>query len=252
LIIHVTDDCGILHDVGITVAVQRLPALTLSVNTDAAPTNMGLTRTVSVIADAPPTIAAGGITFSVDNEPTALAFERMTSPINATATPGMNQVAIAIQPGPAPTSDTVATLFYATLAGSTFSPAVTLSGVATTSTCATVSGSGAAVIQLTPPGCELGTLRVQPFTTGLYSLFPNPVTKGTEGTQVTYGTVEEGVVSIRLCDAFGRVVLTPVDGQRGPGRYSTILALGSLPNGVYSLSMRSGRYRESREVLIMK
>lgn len=245
----VTDDCGIAHNVDVTMNIRSAPPLQLSLRTAAGPTRVGMERKVYLVATPPSSVASGNFSFTVANEPTALEFDSIATQCSTTIVRGANNHTITFNTCSLPASDTIATLYYQTLVGSTLSPTVTLLNAATTNTCDTVSGAGAATINLLPPGCELGTVVVHPFASGIQAVYPNPAT----GTIViTYATVQEGYVALVLCDPLGSTVQTIVQTSLKPGVYSVECDTRSLMSGVYHLMLQTGSKILQREMLIMR
>src|SRR5208283_1547101 len=160
-----------------------------------------------------------------------------------------SSAAITLQVTATPSSDTLAVLYYQTLEGETFSPAVSLQTASTENTCDTVMASGSATLTLLPPGCELGTLVAQPYATSFIGIFPNPV-NGTATVQ--YSTGENAYVSLTLCDELGRTVQTIINSLHKPGLYSISFDTYKLWNGIYFLTMKEGEYFGVKEMFQLK
>jgi hypothetical protein len=140
-------------------------------------------------------------------------------------------------------------LYYKTLVGSTLAPTVSLQSATTTNACDTVTGSGSATLALQAPGCELGTVNVQPFTSALQAAFPNPAT---DMTTVTYSTIEDATVTIDLRNALGKTALPVVNAYLKPGVYSATIDTRVLKTGVYFLRMQAGEFNCVKELLILR
>jgi hypothetical protein len=78
-----------------------------------------------------------------------------------------------------------------------------------------------------------------------------PPTIVRSGASVSYALPQAGKVVLLLQDAAGRVVQTLAGGHREAGRYSERLSAAGLPAGVYLLTLRTGRTRLSRKVVLM-
>lgn len=246
--IHVTDECRVVHDVVVTITVDNAAPMQLSLRSDPAASRIGDERMVYVVGT-PASGAVGQWSCTITNEPTALQFNHVASSCTIVPTIGVNTVSFALAGCPVSVSDTIATLYYQTLVGSTLAPTVTLSNVATTQPCNTVSGAGSATINLLAPGCELGTVRVYPFTSMIQSVYPNPAT-GT--TTIAYSTIEAANVRIDVRDALGRTAQTLVNREHTPGSYSVEMDSRGMPAGLYYLVMQEGMRTRVREVSVVK
>lgn len=246
--IHVTDDCGIAHDVAVTIDVHSLPPLAIALQSDAMTLPLGTERSIRVIAS-PPGSVASGMTFAVTNEPTALFFDSVSSRGTIIAARTGNTVQFRVASEPWSGSDTMATLHYRTLVGSTLAPTVTLENVSTVNACNVVTGSGSAAIALLPPGCELGTVAVHPYTTAIQSIYPNPATGITT---ITYSTIEEANVTMEVHDALGRTVRSLVNAMHKPGQYIATFDPQEMTSGVFYVVMHAGKYSAMKELLLMQ
>jgi hypothetical protein len=246
-IVLMTDDCGAQRRTPVVVDVQPSPTVALSVRADPDPKAIGTERAVYVLAW-PGSSLSGGISFTVENEPTALQFDSARTSCAASVTSGVNAVTIVLASCQAG-SDTLAVLYYRTLIGSTLSPDVRIADASAVSVCDTVRAAAGATIALLPPGCELGTILVNPFSTALQSIYPNP---GSDAISVTYSTIEDATVTIEVCDALGRSVRTIENTFRTHGIYMTAFDARSLANGVYSITIREGKHTDEREILLSR
>ena len=70
-------------------------------------------------------------------------------------------------------------------------------------------------------------------------VFPNPAR---DRTNVTYALSESDEVAVTLSDQTGRLITRTPFSQETEGRHRTILDLGSIPSGVYVLSLVSRKY----------
>jgi len=245
--IHVTDECGVNHDIAATLNIGMMPPLVLSLKPITSSVKIDSEITVTVLATPTSSAIGSGITFTIYNDPTALHFDSVLSPCGASIIQSDSITSIMLSG--CPDTNKIAILYYQTLAGSTLTPIVSLINESTANTCLTVSGTDTETISLVPPGCELGTVIVQPFTSSLQSVYPNP---STDMTTVTYSTVENANVMIELRDALGRTVRSIVNSLQKPGEYTATFDAHPLPDGMYFLMMREGEYRDANELLILK
>jgi hypothetical protein len=246
--VHIADDCGGNHDVTLSVTVRTHPPLVLSLQTFASAAKVSTERQVYLIATPLPSFT-NGITFTIANEPTALYFDSIVSACGITSTIGLNTVSFAVNNCPLLVSDTIATLYYRTLVGSTLVPQIFLRDVSITQPCDTASGADSASINLLAPGCELGTVIVHPFTTAIQSIAPNPATGITT---IAYSTIEQTTVRLEIYDALGRVVRALVNQQLSPGRYAASLDTRALASGMYYVGLRAGSFVQMSELLLMR
>lgn len=247
--IHVADECGVVRDAALSVTVRKHFPSTLTVRSDSQVLPIGTERKVFVVADASTSIS-DGMSFTVDNEPTALYCDSVTSSGNIVVTRGANTTSVTIVHFPFPlNSDTLAILYYTTLVGSTLTPQVNLHNVSTIESCDAVAGTGSTTLALLPAGCELGTVLVHPFTTAIQSIYPNPATGVST---ITFSTVSEAPLSLIVYDALGREVQTLYHGSRKPGLYSAAFDTHGLASGAYHLIMRVESLLLSKELMIVR
>jgi hypothetical protein len=90
---------------------------------------------------------------------------------------------------------------------------------------------------LFPAVFSLGQNRPNPF---------NPVSV------VSFDVPERARVTLTLYDVNGREVRTLADAEYEPGSYSVTLDAKGLPSGVYFYRMTSGRFQESRKLVLLK
>lgn len=246
-VVHVVDECG-AHDVTITINVRYLPPLQFTLHTNPSPALIGSTQRVFVVATPLGALTdASNASFTITNEPTALSFDHALTSNTVSVVPGTNAVRLSVVGDQSITSDTIATLFYKTLVGSTLAPSLQLLNTKTTNACQAVTGAGTATINLLPPGCELGTVRVHPFTSSIQSVYPNPATGATT---INYATIENANVTIEVFDALGRRTQTLIDATHQPGTYSVMLDAHGMAAGVYCITLREGKYLDKRELVV--
>ncbi len=78
---------------------------------------------------------------------------------------------------------------------------------------------------------------------------PNPV--GATGTDIPFSIAFDGYVEIRIVNAAGEVVNTPIAQNMKAGSYSVRIP-ADLPNGAYFLEMTSGEYKQLRKFTVAK
>ena len=78
---------------------------------------------------------------------------------------------------------------------------------------------------------------------------PNPV--GATGTDIPFSIAFDGYVEIRIVNAGGEVVNTPIAQNMKAGSYSVRIP-ADLPNGAYFLEMTSGEYKQLRKFTVAK
>jgi hypothetical protein len=85
-----------------------------------------------------------------------------------------------------------------------------------------------------------------------YSLsqnFPNPFNAGT---RIPYGVGAEEWITIKIFSIIGTEIATLVDEPKNAGRYSVDFPSHELPSGLYLCRMISGKFQETRKLLLMK
>jgi len=78
---------------------------------------------------------------------------------------------------------------------------------------------------------------------------PNPITAAA---QVTYDIAIPGVVQLGLYNMLGQETLPIVNGVEGAGHYVAFIPANTLPQGSYLLVLKSGKYRESKRVVVVR
>lgn len=91
--------------------------------------------------------------------------------------------------------------------------------------------------------CNITHLVVNPNATVLEQSVPNPAS---ERVRITFNTVEDTRVCVRIFDMLGREVLRPIDTFQRHGRYLLDIDLRSLPPGTYSYMLDAGVYHASK------
>jgi hypothetical protein len=84
----------------------------------------------------------------------------------------------------------------------------------------------------------------------IVNVYPNPFM---EKVTISYETMEKGIVSISLFDAFGkelRVILDNVN--QIAGKHMTVMNAGNLSNGIYLLKVRTPEYTIIKRILLLR
>ncbi len=79
--------------------------------------------------------------------------------------------------------------------------------------------------------------------------YPNPFNPSTT---IKYSIPRATHVKLMIYDALGRIIKTPVDGEKSAGNYSVNFEGGNLPSSVYFYQIRAGKYVETRKMLLLK
>jgi hypothetical protein len=79
--------------------------------------------------------------------------------------------------------------------------------------------------------------------------YPNPVR---ERTVINFKTNNTGHVTIKLYDQTGKVVKILTDQLYEPGDHKLEAELSHLPNGNYNYQLKSGFFKDSRALIILK
>ena len=79
--------------------------------------------------------------------------------------------------------------------------------------------------------------------------FPNPFNPSTT---IRFDVASRGHVSLTVTDALGREVRRLVEEVKEPGRYSTEFDARGFASGVYFYTLRSGRFTETKRLLLLK
>ncbi|MBN2092223.1 family 10 glycosylhydrolase [candidate division KSB1 bacterium] len=79
--------------------------------------------------------------------------------------------------------------------------------------------------------------------------YPNPFNAVTK---ISYLIFNENFVTLKIFDLAGREMKTLVRANQKPGRYEIILNANDLPNGLYLYQLRSGNFKESKKLILLK
>lgn len=87
---------------------------------------------------------------------------------------------------------------------------------------------------------------------GEYSLrqnYPNPFNPSTT---ISYSIPGEAFVQLKIYDMLGREVSTLINGVQARGEHKVQFNASNLPSGIYVCSLQSGRFKESRKLMLLK
>jgi hypothetical protein len=79
--------------------------------------------------------------------------------------------------------------------------------------------------------------------------YPNPFR---DQTRITYCVPVRCRVTLTICDSAGEIIEQLVDEVKPAGAYEVIWKARDLPCGIYLSLMRSGRFRETRKMSLLR
>ncbi|HEV8537468.1 MAG TPA: FG-GAP-like repeat-containing protein, partial [Bacteroidota bacterium] len=100
-----------------------------------------------------------------------------------------------------------------------------------------------------PPGPNTPAQGPAPSRYTLAQNYPNPFNPSTE---VRFGVMSLGFVSLKVFDVLGREVARIVNEERQPGEYTERWDASGMPSGVYYYRLRAGAYSETRRMLLVR
>ena len=89
----------------------------------------------------------------------------------------------------------------------------------------------------------------QSFNFNLYQNYPNPFNPETV---ISYTLPERNVVSIKIYDVIGKEVSTLINKEQNAGTHKINFNAGKLTSGVYFYQMVSGKYKETKKMLLLE
>lgn len=78
---------------------------------------------------------------------------------------------------------------------------------------------------------------------------PNPASSFV---RIPYGVGLDGITSIKIYNSMGELVFEPVYTEQKAGDYELNLSTNTLPSGVYIITLSSGHYTETKQMIISK
>jgi hypothetical protein len=249
LIIHYQGGDSVIPVHATVIAGSGGAALSLSGPGDIA--RPGVPRVVTLNANPIAQVAgAGAFRVIIQHDSSTLELSSVSSPSAITSRvedKASGLVTLTFAGCPAGTTNPIAALTYQTLVGPTLSPQVSLLSASSSSTCMTVQGLTPVTLMLSPLGCEIGTLDVTRFTSGIISITPNPTS---DNIQIDYGLVETVPVRIELENMLGQTVDVIENDAAKPGNFTASFSLHGLTSGSYFVIYRAGATREVRNIAL--
>ncbi|HZV13615.1 MAG TPA: choice-of-anchor D domain-containing protein, partial [Candidatus Kapabacteria bacterium] len=89
-------------------------------------------------------------------------------------------------------------------------------------------------------------------TNALAQNYPNPVTSNGQMVTITYETVADTHVLLRVFDIYGREVARLVDGDVPHGKYVVGFDAHNLPNGTYYYTIDAGLFHAARHLVVLR
>lgn len=95
----------------------------------------------------------------------------------------------------------------------------------------------------------INTEKEVPNNFSLIQNYPNPFNPVTI---IKYSVKETGNVTIKIFDPLGREIALLVNEERAPGSYQVEFNAKNMPSGVYYYQLTSGRYSETKKLVLLK
>jgi aminopeptidase N len=83
----------------------------------------------------------------------------------------------------------------------------------------------------------------------LYQNFPNPFNPVT---QITYDIPKRALVTLKVYNAIGQLVIQPVNEMKEAGNYLLEFDASNLPSGVYYYEIKAGSFTDSKKMVLVK
>lgn len=108
-------------------------------------------------------------------------------------------------------------------------------------------------IAISPVLSAIQDQHIQPYKYELKQNYPNPFNPETV-INYSVGAIHESSihVSLKVYDLLGKEVQTLVDKNESAGEYSVIFDASNLPSGVYFYRIESGRFKETRKMILIR
>ena len=100
-----------------------------------------------------------------------------------------------------------------------------------------------------PEKIVAGSDSEEPREYSLLQNYPNPFNPTTT---ISYSILENGLVTLKVFDILGREVAELVNDLKQAGSYSVIFNATNLPSGIYFYTLNSGRFTETKKLLLLK
>jgi len=79
--------------------------------------------------------------------------------------------------------------------------------------------------------------------------FPNPFNPSTK---IKFSVPEQGIVQIKVFNVLGKEIKTLLNDYRRAGKYEVVFDAGNLPSGIYFYRIVSGKYKETKKMILLK
>jgi aminopeptidase N len=83
----------------------------------------------------------------------------------------------------------------------------------------------------------------------LYQNYPNPFNPVT---QITYDIPKRSLVTLKVYNAIGQLIMQPVNEIKEAGNYTLKFDASNLPSGVYYYEIQAGTFTDSRKMVLIK
>jgi hypothetical protein len=100
-----------------------------------------------------------------------------------------------------------------------------------------------------PDKISLNKKDFNPVEYSLQQNYPNPFNPTTN---VSYSIKKDGLVSLKVYDILGTEVATLVNQVKPAGNYSASFDASELPSGIYIYKLQSGKFVESKKMILLK
>lgn len=90
---------------------------------------------------------------------------------------------------------------------------------------------------------------ISPIDFQLYQNFPNPFNSVTK---IKYDIPSECFVTVKVYNILGELLITLINGQEKPGRYSVTFNGSNYPSGVYIYKIEAGAFTQVKKMILIK
>jgi aminopeptidase N len=95
----------------------------------------------------------------------------------------------------------------------------------------------------------IGNENQAPGQFALYQNYPNPFNPVTK---ISYDIPKRSVVTIKIYNAIGQLVMQPVNEMKEAGNYSMEFDASNLPSGVYYYEIKAGSFTDTKKMVLVK
>lgn len=110
-------------------------------------------------------------------------------------------------------------------------------------------GSGMAGIITVETATGVNDKNISLYKFELAQNYPNPFNPSTK---ISYQLAETGFVSLKIYDILGNKVANLVEGKKSSGNYVTVFDGSKLSSGIYFYILKSGKFIETKKMILMK